>query len=1406
MSLVILLGAVVPVVPAAAAVAGLTVGNLRVDYLTDPLGIDDVHPKLSWELATGDRGQGQTAYQVQAASSAAVLAAGRPDLWDSGQVTSAASVGVSYGGPALASRQAVFWRVRTWDTAGAVSDWSAVAHWEMGLLASGDWAGQWIADPAGAPRPVVVDLPAQDARYVRLSVSKLGLPIKEGGFPDEVSRLQLAEVEVADSANPQVNLAAHTPVTSSESYTVDGSWAPQYATDGSPTTDRAPFGYTSAEHHGQDLATPVWVQLDLGQVRHFDRIRLYPRTDVVTDDGRTPGFPVDYQLQTAANAAGPFAAAAVVTGQAPPPPTHSAAVPLLAKAFTADRPIASARLYAAGLGVYDARVNGQPVTQAVLQPAGTDFRKRVLYSTYDVTSLVRSGSNTIGVALGNGVANVPSTPGRYEKFAATIATPRLLAQLELTYADGSTARVVTDPSWRTTLGPTTFSNWYGGEDFDARQAPSGWDAPGTNLESWQPAQAVSPPGPQTVLSAQAAPPVQQAGTMRPVSISQPVPGHYVFDLGTNIAGWEQLSVSGPAGTRITLYPGELLKPDGTVDEQSVTNNAVTPTIWDTVTLAGTGTERWHPDFMYHGFRYLEVTGLPSPPSADTITGLPLSAASPPSGSVDTANGLVNAVHGITRQAVRNNLSGIPTDCPAREKLGWLEQDHLVFDTISRNYDVAAYYRQFLRTVADAQTDSGLIPDIAPEYVGFDGGFRDDPNWGSTIVLTAWQLYQAYGDTDTLSSLYPAMHRYFGYLQAHTTGNLVDYSASGLGDWNAADEATTKTFTANYAYHQDAVAMAKISTVLGDQASATTYANLAQAIGGAMNQKFFHAAAGTYDEGTQADDALVLDTGIVPDAARQAVLDHLVGAIAAHGSHLTVGEIALPAVFRVLAAADRDDVLYDLAIQTSSPSYGYQVKHGATALTEQWDGPTAGESQDHVILGAIDAWFGSGLGGLGADPDAVAGNRLDIRPAVVGGLSHAATSYHTPYGDAATDWTRTGNGLALHVTIPVNATATVRVPLDPAAPVVSPGAGSPGYQGIQGRYATYVLGSGSYDFTSTLPTEGSSTVKAADGRMMMFTVAGGDLRGTNQTDPASGFVPWYRISVAGGLTGTPASVLSPAGGGTVQVYARTTDGQVGFFGQSGSGFSTGDVIPGGPVFAGDPGATLKADGSVVVSDVDTAGDLWAAAQNGPGGGWGAWTRVSVAGGLAGAPASVLSPASGGTVQLFARTTDGHVGFFGQSGSGFSTGDVIPGGPVFAGDPAVTLAADNTMVVTAVDTGGDVWGTNQTSPGSGWVPWYRISVAGGLTGRPAMVRSPANNGTVQIMVRTTGGQLGVFGQSSPTSTFSTGDVIDNSPALAGDPALALAANNTMIVTAADSAGTLWGTNQSTVGSWFVPWYRV
>ncbi|MEU7472129.1 family 78 glycoside hydrolase catalytic domain [Streptomyces sp. NPDC044984] len=1051
-------------VTADAATGDVSPTRLRTQHLTQALGIDDTTPELSWEIDADRPGARQSAYRVQAATSPRLLHSSRPDLWDSGRVDSAVP-STTYDGKELGSRTRVHWRVMLWSGPGhRDGGWSRTAVFETGLTKRSDWGADWITHPdwrlsRRTAEPVVVRLPRTTARYVRLDVTRLGLPLAES-FPDRTWRLQLGEIDLRDSTTSATGLARGAAVTASETETLRKTWEPALTVDGLPNSAlQTAAGYRSAAHTGPDVsATPVTLTLDLKSVKTFDELALYPRADVLTDDGRVPNFPVDYAVSSADGATGPFTELTRVTGQRPPTPYLPAGLPLLADDFTLPEAVRSARLYIAGLGIHDASINGEPVGDAVLEPANTDYAERVQYATYDVTERLRPGANTIGVALGNGMSNVVSTADRYRKLYGNLSDPKLIARLEVTLADGRVRTLTSGDDWRTTLGPTTSSNWYGGEDYDARREIPHWDEPVGDRAGWRHATEV--PGPGTaerpaVLSARETEPIRVIETLQGREVDG-ADGSRVFDLGRNIAGWPEITVSAPEGTAIRVYPAESLK-DGRAF-QSLSN--VGAPLWDSYTARGRGDETWHPRFSYHGFRYLDLRGVPEGATV-SVRGHVLHTDNTSAGDFTSSDPLINDIHALIRRSIEGNMMSVLTDCPSREKLGWLEQNQLVFPALAGNYDMQAYLRKIVRDMADAQTTEGLIPSTVPEYTSLPGGYRNDSNWGGAFVLVPWQLYTTYGDQQTLETYYPRMRQYAAFLETQVKDGILDY---GLGDWFTPDRTFPRAVAGTYGYWRVADALSRIAGVLGDADAADEYRAKADASAKALSAKYYDTTTGTFGGGGHGAEALALDMGAHPAGERDRLLTHFTTAVEDAGHHLVLGEISLPAAFRVLSGAGRDDIVHAVATQTTSPSYGYQVRAGNTTLGESWDGGP-GQSQNHFMLGAIDSWFTTRVAGIAQTADSVGYAELLIDPAVEGDMTSASGSYRTPYGIARSDWARTDGRFRLTVDVPAGSTAEVRVPAAGGRAEAPKGAR---LLRTSGEEAVYQVGSGHWTFRSAPP--------------------------------------------------------------------------------------------------------------------------------------------------------------------------------------------------------------------------------------------------------------------------------------------------------------------------------------------------
>jgi alpha-L-rhamnosidase len=700
-------------------------------------------------------------------------------------------------------------------------------------------------------------------------------------------------------------------------------------------------------------------------------------------------------------------------------------MPLFRRNFQLRGPIRSAKLCIAGLGQYEAHLNGHNVTSNLLTPGWSDYRKRILYDTMDVTPLLHRGANTLGVMLGNGMYNLQPSLDRYVKITGSFGQPKLVATLTVMYADGATRTIRTDPTWQTSPGPITFSSAYGGEDYDARLAQPRWDTPHFDAAAWQNAtQVVSPGG---ALLPEKIPPVRAFGAVTPVRATYPAANVVVYDLGRNLAGWPEIVVSGLRGAHLRLIAGELLDATGHVSQASANAFLADPNAFD-YTLRGGAPESWHSRFSYYGFRYVQVEFDPRSPPVRIlhVDGRILHDAVAFDGQF-AATPQLEAIHRLITRAMLSNLFSVLTDCPHREKLGWLEQTHLAGPSLLYNYGLAALYGKISDDMEDAQLPNGLVPSTAPEYAVFPGDFRDSPEWGSAIVLTPWTAYQFYGDLAPLHAHYASMRRYAAYLKSKAQDGLLTY---GLGDWYdigpgepGYSKLTTSGVTATATWYELLTDLARIANLLEHPEDAADYTAQAAVVRQAFNRRFFNPATNEYDKGTQTANAMPLVLGLAPEDRRPAILANLVADIRAHQNHVTAGDIGFHYVVRALTDGDRSDVLYDMLRRTDSPSYGFQLAHGATTLTEAWDAHGT-SSQNHFMLGAAEEWFYRGLAGIDVEMSRPANARVALHPAVLADLPQAGATFHSTLGTVRSAWRRTGNTVRWTFTLPTAATVTL----------------------------------------------------------------------------------------------------------------------------------------------------------------------------------------------------------------------------------------------------------------------------------------------------------------------------------------------------------------------------------------------
>jgi hypothetical protein len=1052
--------------------------RLRCEQTVDPLGVDAPQPRLSWQLQSEQRIQMQTAYQVLAASGPERLARDEGELWDSGRVASDETLGVLYQGRPLQSSQRVFWKVRVWDKAGHASAWSAPATWTMGILsetgrsspdgyALASWSARWITDP----------------ELLRWQRPQLGYRSEDTTDPVTTKWVQ---IDLGQSrALDAVRLHAVRPTV------LEGLGFPRrFKVE--VADDRAMDASTTiADFTEKDYPEPWAMHIELPARGASGRYVRITATLLRVDAGKaclalsqveaiSGGKNVAVGAKVTAHDSweqAPWTAAALTDGLGVPGANPRAnATLLLRREFTVRPGLRHALAHFCGLGQYELTLNGARVGEDLLAPGWTDYHQTCLYDTHDITALLHPGANAVGLCLAGGMYNVAE--GRYVKFVSAFRPLMAIGQLRLEYDDGTVEIVGTDSQWCVAAGPIGFANVFGGEDYDARREPSGWDQPGFAASGWTPAIGMAGPGGTLRGASFAAAPLRAQESLPAVAMLPLRSGVDVYDLGQNAALMPRLRVRGPAGATVKIIPAELLAANGAVDRGSVGGGDAA---WN-YTLAGRpGGETWFPKFFYQGCRYLQVecaapVGGGELPVVESLVGVVVGSAAEPAGGFSCSNELFNRIHTLVRWAQRSNLVSVLTDCPHREKLGWLEQTHLNGPALRYEFDLARLLAKSTDDMADAQLPNGLVPDIAPEYVKFSGGFRDSPEWGSACVLVPWQQYEWTGDPELLRRHYDMMQRYVAYLGTKATGDIV---AHGLGDWydlgpNRPGRAqlTPIALTATAFYYYDTWILAQTAALLGQPADAQRYAQAAARIGAAFNRAFFDRAAGRYATGSQCANALPLVLNLVPPEQRPAVLANLVQNVRDCGNAPTAGDVGYRYLLRALADGGRSDVIFDMNNQSDKPGYGYQLAQGATSLTEAWNADRRA-SQNHFMLGQINEWFYHDLGGIGDDPAGPGFKKIIIKPAVVGDLTWVKAGYDSVRGPIRSEWTREKGKFTLHLFIPPNTTATVYIPATDGSSVSESGQSARWAHGVrflrmEDGAAVFSVGSGAFSFTAPMP--------------------------------------------------------------------------------------------------------------------------------------------------------------------------------------------------------------------------------------------------------------------------------------------------------------------------------------------------
>jgi alpha-L-rhamnosidase len=877
---------------------GIEPSELKCEYSDNPLGIENINPRLSWILNSDRRNQKQSAFRILVAGSKENIDRNIGDLWDSHKIISGESVHNEYKGKRLSSGMRCWWKVCVWDKNNIRSNWSESAYWEMGLLNPADWKAKWIS----------------------------------------------------------------------------------------------------------------------------------------------------YECKVA---------------------------PLFRTEFKIIKEVKEARVYISGLGYYELSINGSKIGENVLDPGQTDYEKRTFYVVYEVTDNIKIGENAIGIILGNGWYNQSAVNhGKYGWNDVVYGRPGLIFQMRILYCDGTEKLFISDETWKSSSGPVISDNVYAGEIYDARLEQKSWDSPGFDDSKWNQVLISESPGGKLV--SQKLPPIKRMGRINPVGLNNPSPGVYVYDLGQNFAGWAKLNLTAPAGTEIRLRFSESLHPDGMIDPASTGVYATDVVQTDKYTCSGKGEEVWEPRFTYHGFRYIEMTGFPGKPSSDNIEGVVVHTSVKKTGEFICSDTMFNKLHKTALWTELSNMYSIPTDCPHREKCGWLGDAFLTSDMTIYNFDVALFWSKFLDDIETSRIE-GIPSNIAPGR-RFGGC---NPDWGAAYIQLALNMYLYYGDKTIINEHYEGMGFFMNHLQKIAVGNIV---YSGIGSLFSPGRImpleTPKEFTSTVLYYFCTDAMSQMARAIGKVKDSQKYSSSAQNIKSSFNNKFYDSSKKTY--GCQEKNTLALHFGLVPDNDNEAVARNLYDYVVNQKrGYVSTGIFGTRYIYETLAKYGYGETVKEILNQTTFPSYGFLFSRGATTFWENWGekifddkGKTGDErSRNHPFQGGFDAWFYNGIGGITPDPGDPGFKHIILKPDIIKTMDYGRIQYNSMYGLIKSEWSYKGNEFRWLISIPVNTTATVYFPAVSKDKISEGGVPATETEGakflrMENGCAVFEIGSGNFEFIVT----------------------------------------------------------------------------------------------------------------------------------------------------------------------------------------------------------------------------------------------------------------------------------------------------------------------------------------------------
>jgi len=1052
--------------------------TLQTDALSEPLGIDNPHPELSWQIRDPRHGARQAAYDVMIFSKHPVSLTEKPDVWDSGRVESATSNGVPYAGPELQPSKRYFWRITAWDQNGKPYAVSEVSWFETGLLQQANWHAEWIGHESS------------ELHAVRTS-----------GATWITNRASSATVSHTTQSCFRISVPITKPIARAVLYTTGADTVAAWI-DGDSVLTAHPL--------------PAWQQMPWGTYERVDitgkmkpgdnlvaiGITHYQTARVNKVSAQTPMSAVIYLVYADGTTATVTSSAPAWKAQLDAPdgweqPTYkdsrwessepyrptsdpfgstdtgqpwpTGPVAALRKTFSPQaKTVVSARLYATALGAYKFRLNGMGVGDQILSPGWMDFREHVPYQVYDVTAQIHRGPNAIAAYLAPGWY---STPLRWFRQGNNYGTtqPALKAQLRIQYADGSVDWIATDGTWKAANSRITFAEIYDGETDDARLDQTGWDTAAfhensTGASAWRPVTVVTAKEPRIV--AQYFPPIREERAMTAVKITEPKPGVFIFDFGQNMSAIPRLQVSGKQGIEVTLRFAEVLNSDGTL----YVDNLRTAKATDHFFLAGKGTsEIFQPLFTFHGFRYAEITGLKSHPGLVTLKAIVLHTDAPFTTKLATSDPMVNKLWQIVQWGQRSNFVGVPTDCPQRdERLGWSADAQVFWRTASYNMDLTTFSQKYAADLHGTQATTPMYGIYAPGL--------DTPNpgygaaWSDAGVIIPWTGWIQSGNPLIIDQNWDGMEKYLAEIESNNPNHLWQKNfGAAFGDWLTPTITTPEDLLATAYWAYDVSLMRQMAVATHRTEAAERYSKLFETIRAAFQQAYIHSdgQVATVDHfpsippptihptaddqvgkpvETQTGYVLALYMHLMPDNLRAVAADKLVALIRSNGMRLGTGFVGTPYLLEVLSNTGHSDVAYQLLLNREYPSWGYLIDHGATTTWERWNGDTmrsdpSMNSYNHYAYGAVAEWIYRFAAGIDTDPADAGFHTVILHPTFDPRLGHLDFVYDSRFGPIHSSWTiangagtasTTKNGTASSTPRPGVAHWTITLPANTSA--------------------------------------------------------------------------------------------------------------------------------------------------------------------------------------------------------------------------------------------------------------------------------------------------------------------------------------------------------------------------------------